>query len=300
MITQSSNHFEDKFLIDKLFESSWHFKNSNEFQQFFDFIASFDHYSRYNAMLVYIQNKNVRFFGGITYWKKKFNRQVSEEARPYIILAPKGPVMLVYDIFDTTGEDTPEQFLVKGLGRKPFEVNGHLSKMVFDQSIEEVRSWGIRVSIKPLTFFEGGHVTNHNRDYLEIALKEGASNEENFATLIHELAHVFLGHTGFKYLNNPSRKHPLELKQRHLPITAEELEAETVSYLLCYKLGLINSSAEYLAGYITDPEDLMLFEYDTVIKTADKLETIFLQNIKVHQPKKSKDSLTFQQTSIFD
>ena len=52
-------------------------------------------------MLVYIQNDAVTFFGGISFWKKHFNRTIKRDAKPYIILAPNGPVMLVYDVMET-------------------------------------------------------------------------------------------------------------------------------------------------------------------------------------------------------
>ena len=91
------NYDEEKSTIDELLKRGWHFKDSNEFVQFFNFIARFHHYSRYNTMLVYIQNRAVTFFGGVSYWQKYFGRIVKENARPYIILSPKGPIMLVYD-----------------------------------------------------------------------------------------------------------------------------------------------------------------------------------------------------------
>ena len=104
MPLQEKNQAKDKFAIDDLLRRSWKLRTKKEFTKFFDFIARFHHYSRYNTMLVYIQNEAVTFFGGIWYWKKKFNRTIKENARPYIILAPNGPVMLVYDIFDTEGD----------------------------------------------------------------------------------------------------------------------------------------------------------------------------------------------------
>ena len=100
MIFEDSNLVNDKFTIDELLKRSWQFRNSNEFTKFFDFITRFHHYSRYNTMLVYIQNPAVTFFGGVSFWKKKFNRTIKENAKPHIILAPNGPIMLVYDIFE--------------------------------------------------------------------------------------------------------------------------------------------------------------------------------------------------------
>ena len=277
MLFKENNFANDKFTIDELLRRSWRFRDSKEFIKFFDFIARFNHYSRYNTMLVYIQNQAVTFFGGVSFWKKKFGRTIKEGAKPHIILAPNGPVMLVYDIFDTEGRDTPEEFLEKGLGDKPFRVNGKIEKRVFEKAIDEAKKWGIKVSFRPLSYFNAGYVTTIVKGYLEICLKEGMSNEENFAVLIHELAHLFLGHTGHHQLHYDGNKKPTKLVPRKLSTTAEELEAETISYLICHKLGLESCSAEYIAGYIKSDKDLLEFSYETVIKTADKIEKLFVK-----------------------
>jgi hypothetical protein len=74
----SSTHINDKFTIDELLHRSWQHKGSEEFFKFFNFIASFNHYSRFNTMLVYLQNEAVTFFGGTAFWKKRFNRTIKE------------------------------------------------------------------------------------------------------------------------------------------------------------------------------------------------------------------------------
>lgn len=102
------------------------------------------------------------------------------------------------------------------------------------------------------------------------------SKEANFSVLMHELAHLFLGHTGHKELKHIDKKRTIKLPQRKLTKTAEELEAEATSYLLCHQLGLVSQSAEYIAGYIRNENDLSQFSYEAVIKTADKIEKIFL------------------------
>lgn len=160
-------------------------------------------------MLVYIQNQAVTFFGGVSFWKKKFNRTIIEDARPYIILAPKGPVMLVYDVFETEGKESPEEFMKKGLGLKPNEVIGGIETEIYQGAIEEAKKWGIKVSFKPFDYFKGGHVTTIFAGYLEICLKAGASDEENFSVLIHELAHLFLGHTGHTQIRYNGKERPM-------------------------------------------------------------------------------------------
>lgn len=278
ILSEENSFTNDKITIDELLKQSRRFKNSAEFTKFFDFVARFDHYSRYNTMLVYIQNKAVTFFGGVTFWKKEFNRTLKEDARPYIILAPNGPMMLVYDIFETEGKESPEEFLEKGLGRKPFEVKGYLDKEIFERAMDEASGWGIKVRYKPLSYFNAGYVTTIFKGPLEICLKEGLRREENLAVLIHELAHLFLGHTGHEYLQyNKGKVKPIKIHQRNISYTAGELEAEAVSYLICRKLGLQSKSAEYIAGYITCDKDLLEFSYETVIKAADKIEYLFIK-----------------------
>ena len=276
----NSNHINDKFTIDELLHRSWKLKDSKEFFKFFNFIASFNHYSRFNTMLVYLQNDAVTFFGGTSFWKKRFNRTIKNDARAYVILAPMAPVMMVYDVMETDGEDSPEEFLEKGLGSKPFEVMGKINPVFFENAISISNLYGIKVLFKDQSYFKGGHITTILSGKLEIALNRNNKVEVLLATLIHELAHLFLGHTGHKELSrsNPDKK--IKLMQRKLTITSEELEAETVSFLLCKKFGLETRAADYIAGYITNENDLINFSYESVIKMADKIEELFLKPIQ--------------------
>lgn len=276
----TQNYANDKFTIDELIKRSWDLRDSKAFSKFIDFVAKFDHYSRFNTMLVYLQNKEVTFFGGESYWRKKFHRTIKREARPYVILAPMSPVMLVYDVMETEGKDNSRDFLDNLLGDKLFEVKGHINPKIYEGAIYTAKQWGIPVIYKPLSYFKGGYVTTAFTGRLELCLKDNASVEENFTVLIHELAHVLLGHTGHKELHktNPDKRLHLPERQK-LTRSAEELEAETISYLISTKLGLIPRSEEYLAGYLKDVNDLLQFSYETVIKVTDKIETMFLQPI---------------------
>jgi hypothetical protein len=268
---------EEKFTIDELFRKSLRFRSTKDFNRFFNFISRFHHYSRYNTMLVYIQNEAVTFFGGKAFWEKRFNRTIKENARPYIILSPGSPIMLVYDVFDTDGEESPNDFLIRGLGTKPFEVMGKIENRVFEHALNEARKWGIKISFKPLSYFNAGYVTTILKGYLEICLKEGMTQEENFSVLIHELSHLFLGHTGHKKIQYYGKEKPFNLPVRKLPSRTEELEAETISYLICKKIGLESRSSEYLAGFIQNQDDLSNFSYELVIKVADKIEKLFIR-----------------------
>lgn len=186
--------------------------------------------------------------------------------------------MLVYDVYDTEGEESPEEFIEKGIGGDPFEVKGNIKPDTFSYIFEELYKWGIKILFKPLSYFNEGYITNLIRGKIEIALKEHSTMEKNFATLIHELAHLFLGHTGHPRLKYIKNENPTNLPNRKLSTEAMELEAEAVSYLICHKLFLETRSAEYIAGYIKSEKDLLAFSYENVVRVADKIENLFIKH----------------------
>lgn len=278
-LSEQEVYDKNKNSIDELLSRSLKFRGSDGYTQFFQFIARFHHYSRYNTMLVYIQNPAVTFFGGVSYWKKKFNRTIKEDARPYIILAPSGPIMLVYDVMETDGELTATEFLNSGLGRQLYEVVGDFDDILYYNAIEKAEEYGITVKIVPENIFRGGSITTKITNKLEIKLKNELSFKERFPILIHEIAHLLLGHTGHTEIKKEKGR-PIQIKTRtKLGITTEELEAETVSYLVCSKLGLTTDAEKYIAGYHIGDEALENFSYDAVIKVTDKIEGTFVSKI---------------------
>ena len=275
-MTMDSGYYADSIsAINELFRRSRQYNGSAEFIKFFDFIARFKHYSNYNKMLVYVQNPAVTFFGGQTYWRQEFSRGIGIDAKPHIILAPNGPIMLVYDVFDTIGYLTPEEFLASGLGTSHSQVTGWMSGHIVSRTLKKVVAWGIEVTYKPLSYFTGGYFRRVSNGRLEICLKQNMSVEENFSVLIHELAHLFLGHVGQVTLINPKRIKPIVIAHRAVSPDTQELEAETISFLICKKIGLETRSAEYLAAFIPAEEGLSQFSYEHVIRTADKIESTF-------------------------
>jgi antirestriction protein ArdC len=74
-----------------------------------------------------------------------------------------------------------------------------------------------------------------------------------------------------------NKPRPITLHDRKLSRAAEELEAETVAYLIMNKLGLETRSAEYIAGYIKSDQVLLEVNYEIIIKTADKIEKLFIK-----------------------
>ena len=95
--------------IDLLFKQSQLYRSSEKFQEMIEFVGRFRSYAPYNCILAKVQNPSCGFFATEKNWQKKFNRQIIEDARPMLILAPMHPVMLVYDLDQTEGPELPKK-----------------------------------------------------------------------------------------------------------------------------------------------------------------------------------------------
>ncbi len=282
------NFDSDRQSINELFQRSLIFRDSRQYIKFFSFIAKFTYYSHYNAMLVYIQNPEVEFFGSPSFWKKEFSRRVKENARPYIALFPFGPCMLVYDIYDTEGTEPPEKIIERGIQGGVFKVNGHIPSNLLSNVVEIANSWGISVRANFLRFNFGGYIAAKiGSDELPfIVLHEKATPEESFKTLAHELGHLFLGHLGEKRLvrkirtkTGKGKEETIVIKNRDfIDKDMREIEAETVSYLICSRLFLETRSAEYLSAHL-DGLNIEHVDVQTIISTADRIEKVFFLKI---------------------
>jgi hypothetical protein len=99
----------------------------------------------------------------------------------------------------------------------------------------------------------------------ELLLNVRQSREEQYATLVHELGHLYCGHLG-----SPNQK--LWPDRRKLDRQVEECEAESISYLVCTRLGVETPSAEYLAGYLNEGGKMPPISLETVIKIAGLIQ----------------------------
>ena len=281
---------DDKNTIDDLFHRSLIFRNSKEFQDFIRFLGKIFHYSHYNAMLVYLQNRNVKYFGTRAYWKKTFNRKVDENARPYIILVPFGPATLVYDVMETRGELSPQEFISKGLQGELFQVNGYLPAELYVAIKYSLAEYNILVKECGMPVNKGGRTYNGKDGKTIIEISESFSPEQAFSTLIHELAHNFLGHLGEKTLIKKSvytkgekkgkpKVETIRIPGRSVDFDIREIEAEAVSYLICSRWNLESFVEKYIGSHITE-ERFKKISPEIIIKTADKIEDYFLKKFK--------------------
>jgi hypothetical protein len=101
--------------------------------------------------------------------------------------------------------------------------------------------------------------------WFELLLNSILSAEARFGTLVHELAHLYCGHLG----TPNARWWP---DRQNLSLAVREFEAESVSYLVCTRLGIDTSSDEYLAGYVRRCPATPPISLDRVMKSVWLLE----------------------------
>ena len=98
-----------------------------------------------------------------------------------------------------------------------------------------------------------------------IELNKNHEIQEQFATLCHEIAHIYLGRLG----GDPDGKWPSRIG---LNRSQRELEAEAVAYIVCRRRNLITLFADYLAGYWAKPIDKENVSVEMIMKVAGRIE----------------------------
>lgn len=115
----------------------------------------------------------------------------------------------------------------------------------------------------------------------ELLINSKLSDEAQYATLVHELAHLYCGHVG-----TPNEKWWPD--RQRLPHEAREFEAESVSYLICQRLGIESPSVAYLAGYLKDKEPPEI-SLECVMKSTGLIEQMGQKRLKPRKADRGVD-----------
>lgn len=266
--------------LDRLFQDIGYYKDSTNYKELFEFVKKFPNIAPYNAMLLHIQKPGSRYVLSATDWEKRFRRYIKPNARPLVILRPFGPVAFVFELGDTYGDDK----LISDEILHPFQVKGKLPPNIFDRLIENLKTDGILYSEadhgtssagfikKEKSHFQSSIFRGKKKIFVHIlfnlVVNQHHSLEEKFATVIHELAHIYCGHLGTpnsKWWNDRSK----------LGLNEEEFEAESVCWLVCERLGIKNPSEKYLSGYLDNNRHIPKISIDTVLKAVAIIESMF-------------------------
>ena len=269
--------------LDELFVSARQYRSGKDYRNLLEFISRFRSYSMFNALLVHVQMPGAGYVAPASRWKRDYHRSIRLGARPLVILQPMGPVMFVFDVSDTEPlEGAPE--LPKAV-TDPFTVKHGFVADELKKTVRNAARDGVLVteqdagslsagSIQPMDPGQTIKFILHEKPQVKfqsvpllygVLLNGKQSAETQYATLVHELGHLYCGHLGTPNLKWWPDRSGLSKK-------ACELEAESVCYLVCQRLGIENPSAEYLSTYVKDDDQLNNISLDYIIKSATLIE----------------------------
>jgi hypothetical protein len=256
----------DQVLLDQLLADSHLYKTSAEFRELQSFIIRLRNVAPFNALLLHIQKPGLTHAATARDWKERFHRTPKAHARPLLILRPFGPVDLVYDILDTEGEALPEDAFA-------FQARGAIQDVHIQEFIDILGQKQIHVepfdqgdgnagSIERLTT---GADKNTYSVY-RVRINGNHQAPTRFATLAHELAHLFLGHLGTDL--------KLKIKARARDYQTQEWEAEAVAYLVCNRNGVTISSHTYLNHFTKPFETPPPLDLYVITRAAGQIERL--------------------------
>lgn len=260
---------EDHATLDELFRRSAAYRNSGAFREMMQFTARFREYAPFNNLLVRLQNPSCGFFATESDWRKKFRRLIKLDARPMLILAPRHPVMLVYDLDSTQPDPDSSETVPLPEQLETFaSVEGEWNPDALPKLVANAERDRIKVEFKPLSSTNAGCATTRveGPDWkMRVIIHDVLDERSRFATLCHELAHIYLGHLGA----DGEGWWPSRINLNHATI---EIEAEAAAYIISVRLGLRPSSAQYVSAYLKTGEVPASVSAEMIVKIAGKLE----------------------------
>lgn len=261
---------------------------TERYKEYLKTAAKFHSYSFNNQLLIWLQFPEATRVAGFNKWKE-LGRTVNKGERGLKIIAcgekkikEKDAAGLekegvqryffpatVFDVAQTSGKD---------IVLNPFA--DHRLDGTFER-FEQYRDALCHVAGCPVIFdsISNGADGYWNRSTKEIHIKDSLSQQATISTLVHEITHSRM-HTDTK-----------ELKDRGAGRRTWEVEAESVAFVVCERLGLDTSSESfgYIAGWSKDrdlPE--LKKSLELITKESQKLSGDILDVLEgktIHQKK---------------
>ena len=226
------------------------------------FVARMRRFSPYNALLLHRQKPGLGFAATARDWLKRWRRTVKPDARPLVVLKPFGPVAFVYDVLDTEAlPDAPE------LPRDAFAfpATGEVGAPLLAAVMAAVERGGIQIVEVDAGDGRGGSIAAAAGRYT-LRVNRNHPRATRFATIAHELAHLYLGHLGA----DAKRRIP---DRRGVPEARAEVEAESVAWLVAARHGVALACDAYLSGFLAAGEPITL-DVERVMRAAGAVERV--------------------------
>lgn len=230
------------------------------------FMKNFHNYSLYNRLLIFCQRPTATQVAGFRTWKR-FGRYVRKGEQGIRIFAP----ILRKDAAESEAE-REEEHAKKLRGYRVVSVFDYEQTVSIDGTDIKVPPCGVLVVHNPELVYErlkrtaeeaGLKVIETNMDFSVSGSTNGnmiwinrlTELGERCSTILHEIAHVFLGH----------------LTERiGVPRNVKEVEAELTAFLAGLSIGLPRGSYQYVKTWLQggEPDDESV---ELAVKTADRI-----------------------------
>ena len=241
------------------------YRSSKDYADLLAFAVRMRRFGPYNAMLLHRQRPGLSFAASASAWRRQWKRTLKEDARPLVVLVRFGPVGFVYDIQDTEAlPGAPE------LPRDAFAFPavGNVSEAMLASVVKAIQLKGIRIIEIDTGDWHAGRIQRTGGAYA-VKVNHNHPRETRLTTIAHELAHLQLGHLG------ADRKHKPRIPDRcAVRREVQEVEAESVAYIVCRRRGVRPDSASYLARFIKAGEPVSgTLDVERVMTAAGTVET---------------------------
>jgi hypothetical protein len=276
---------EDLRLLDGLASGARAYRDGREYLEAMRFLGRFRSQKPYNAFLIRVQDPTACYARTATQWEREHGRRVRPDGRPLLILRPFGPIAFAYDVRDTDGERLPLDVA------EPHASSGSLDGMRWERTLLAARK--ARIAVRQEALAVAGFASTLSPEerrrlngmddglfgpqrskfpptrYL-VRVNAGAALAERYETLVHELAHLLLGHLGSVGGRRGERD---DWPNREaVPRDAGEFEAASVAYIVCSRAGLAPRAEAYLAAHLSEDGSVPPVSLDLVLSAAGTIE----------------------------
>jgi hypothetical protein len=265
--------------IDDLVRGAQRYRSSSDYLQMVEFVGRVKRYAPFNAMVVHIQKPGARYVLPSSQFMSKYRRVLKPGAQPLLIFQPRGPYMLVYDVGDT--EALPGALpLPKGI-TAPVSVSSRASEkevaQVWHHTETNLAPLGIRLTLVDHGASSCGRIYRSRSGssverpgsrpggpperyptLFEIEVNRNLSLLDRYATLTHELGHLFCGHLGAgpgetwpdRYVRPLSDEDAVKVHARN------EVEAESIAYMVLKRLDPDVRMGDYITGHLSPDQQV--------------------------------------------